>query len=185
MILGLMTKTVLLGITLAVVVGVSMALTAYAFHQPYQVGAVDSFSQGPVLTNIVVTATVPIPAHTTDLAGFAWGVTGSSQATHFGIATHHGVKDSTQRPNQWHTHNLQLGAGAGAAEACIIDIIDNPFAKINVKQTVIDVTLQSSSIDGTLTGSVVPFDIIIEPTCPSFTKVGGVATTLKLGADLS
>ena len=179
-----MTKTILLGISIAAVLAISLITGAVAFHQPYQIGATDSFTQGAVTTNIVVTATVPIPAHTFDLAGFAWGVTGGSQATHFGIATHHGVKDSTQRPNQWHVHNLQLGAAGAAADACITDIIDNPIAKINVKQAVMDVTLLTSSIDGALTGSVVPFDIIVDGGCP-FTKVGGVTTTLKLGADLS
>ena len=183
-----MTKTILLGISISAVLAISLIAGAVAFDQPYQVGATSVVTQGPVLTNIVVTTaapTIPIPAHTTALTGFAWAVSGSSQATHFGVATHHGVKDSTQRPNQWHTHNLQLGAGAGAADVCIIDIIDNPIAKINVKRNVMDITLTTSSIDGAITGGITPFDIIGEPACPFFTKVGGVATGLKLGADLS
>ncbi len=182
-----MTKTILFGISITTVLAISLIAGAVAFHQPYQVGATSTVTQGPTLTNIVITTadpSIPIPAHTKALTGFAWGVSGGVQATHFGVATHHGVKDSTQRPNQWHLHNLQLGAGAGDAEACIIDIIDNPFGKINVKRNVMDITLPTSTIDGVITPGLAPFDIIPEPGCP-FTKVGGVTTPLKLGADLS
>jgi len=180
-----MTKTILLGITLAVVFAVSMALTAYAFDKPYMTGLTDSVVNGPPVSTVTVSSSVSkIPAHTFDLAGFAWGLTGSGTgADLFAITTHHGVRDSTQRPNQWHAHNVDVTGGAGAAEFCIVDLQDNPFAKINVKQNTLTATLPTSSVSGTLVPGVIPADIIVEPAC-AITDIGGIPSGLRLGLDV-
>ena len=179
-----MTKTILLGITLAAVIGVSMAISVDAFDKAYMVVSAETVSQGPLLTTVSVTTSASkMPAHTFDLAGFAWGLTASATGSDlFAITTHHSVKDSTQRPNQWHVHNVAVSAGAGAAELCIADIQNAPLAKINIKGNTLTATLLTSSVGGTITPGVVPADIIVEPACP-ITDIAGVASGLRLGLD--
>ncbi len=183
-----MTKTILLGITLAAVVGVSMALTAYAFDKPYMTGLTDSVVNGPLVSTVTVSSSASnIPAHTFDLAGFAWGLTGSpTGADLFAITTHHGVKDSTQRPNQWHAHNVAVTPCVDVtcvAELCVVDLQNSPISKINVKQNTLTATLPTSSVSGTLVAGVVPADIIVEPKC-GITDIGGSPSGLRLGLDV-
>lgn len=184
-----MIKRVILGMSIAAVIAVSLTVSAYAFHQPYMADLSDTVSQGPVLTTVSVTSSSTIPAHTFDLAGYAWSLTSSPTGTDlFAITTHHGVKDSTQRPNQWHAHNVDVVAEgtAAPAEFCIIDIQNNPFAKINVVGNTLTATLLTGSIGGgsptTISAGVIPADIIVEPACP-ITLVGGASSGLRLGLD--
>ena len=179
-----MNSRAILGISIAAIFAVSMTVSAYAFHQPYMTGLTDTVSQGSLLTTVSVTSSVSkIPAHTFDLAGYAWGLTASATGSDlFAITTHHGVKDSTQRPNQWHAHNVAVSAGAGSAELCIADIQNAPLAKINIKGNTLTATLPTSSVGGTVTPGVIPADIIIEPACP-ITDIAGVPSGLTLGLD--
>jgi len=53
--------------------------------------------------------------------GFAWADLGTARAV---VAVIHPAigRDSNQNPDAWHTHPVQLAAGAGASDFCIVSI---------------------------------------------------------------
>ena len=177
-----MTKTILLGMVLAGIFAISAIAGVSAFHATWQT-ATGTVVEGDVVTTFTVNAADTIPAHTKDLAGYAFIYpTGDQSATVFALTTHHGVKDSTQRPNQWHAHNIALSGGAGNAEFCVADIEDAPFAKINVIKDTLSATLPSTSLQNTGLSYFAAFDIIVEPLC-DITDIAGSPSGLRLGVD--
>lgn len=168
-----------LAVTLSAVLAIGIG-TAYAAD--YLLVEDDTVDQGDTKTLLTLTTEDRIPAHTKDFAGYAWFY-GDVQNTVFAITTHHGVKDSTQKPNQWHAHNVELGAGAGAADACVVDIIDAPLAAITTTQEKLTVKIPSGSLLGTVNEGAVGFFIIAEGDCPE-TTIGGAPSGLHLGVDV-
>lgn len=174
-----MTKTILLGILVSAVLMIGIVAPALA-HLSWQGILSDSITNKNANTKILsLTATAPVPKRTSTLAGFAWLYTGGSPNSAFAITIHkagdvngdtseppNDVRDSTQNPDGWHAHNVNLGAGAGAATFCVTAIVDAPNVGIGIKGSQIDVQVKNSVLTGTLSTTSAAFDIIIEPACP-------------------
>jgi len=182
-------------ITLTAVFAVSMIMVPALAHLPWQGISADSVTNKNANTKVLsVTASATVPQRTTALAGFAW-LYASGPNSAFAITTHNvgdanadsseppnDVRDSTQNPDGWHGHNVNLGAGAGAATFCITAIVDAPHVGIGIKGSQIDVQVKNSILTGTLSTASAGFDIIVEPACPITAGTGSTtAGPLPLG----
>lgn len=173
-----MNSKTILGASLAAVFAILMIVTPASAHLPWQGIVPSSVSVNlvnPNLTELSLTATGTIPKNTPDLVGFAWlYATGSDTA--FAITSHQSVRDSHQNPDGWHAHNVQLGAGAGAATFCVAQISDAPTSGVAITGSSLTVQARNSVLTGTPSTTAAAFDIIVAPACPIT-----VPTSLKLG----
>ena len=191
-----MTKKILLGISFATVFVVSIMMVPALAHLPWQGVLADSVTSKNANTSILsVTAPAAVPKKTSALAGFAWLYSPGGPNGAFAITTHNAgnvngdsseppndVRDSTQNPDGWHAHNVNLGAGAGAASFCVTAIVDAPNVGIGIKGSQVDVQVRNSILTGTLSTISAAFDIIIEPACPITAGTGSTtAGPLPLG----
>ncbi|HJU14065.1 MAG TPA: hypothetical protein VJ792_06365 [Candidatus Nitrosotalea sp.] len=112
-----------------------------------------------------VVAADNIPRHTDVLGGFAWVYASGSPNTVFVAVTHNGVRDSTQNPDGWHTHNVNLAFGASpGSNACITGLADTN-AGLSIQGNTLSVNVRNSELTGSLTNSAVAFTIVADPGC--------------------
>src|SRR5438093_2108003 len=105
----MISKTIL-GASLAVVFLTIMMAPVFAAESWQHVNTSTVTPLNSKVTGASVVAADNIPQQTPVLGGFAWFY-GGGPNTVFVAVTHKGVQDSTQNPNDWHTHNVQLGTG--------------------------------------------------------------------------
>jgi len=102
-----------------------------------------------------------VPRSPTQLVGFAWFYAEASEHTAFAITSHDApllldtdsyneVRDSTQNPNNWHPHNVILGAGTDNADFCIANLSDAPNAGISFDEDslLVKVNVRNSVLTG-------------------------------------
>ena len=181
----------LLGASLAAVFAISMIGIASA-HESWQ--GIDSDSvvaKNKNTTLLTIDATGTVPQKTSNLVGFAWLYVETSSNSAIAITQHNAnldddpkneVRDSTQNPDGWHGHNVNLGPGTGTATFCVTDIVDAPNVGISIDEDLVNVNVRNSILTGDLSDTAAAFDIVIEPGCPitSGTEVTE-AGPLKLG----
>lgn len=146
----------------------------------WQTIVVDSVTIDPLNQNIVelsLTAAAPIPhVETTILAGFGWMYADESGA--YVVTVHRGVRDSTQNPDNWHSHNITFEKAPGAASVthCITSIDDDVNAGIAITTDVLRVEVRNSEIASPLKDdppTAISFDVIPDMfTCASGFGIG-------------
>lgn len=102
--------------------------------------------------------------------GFCWlyedGLSG------YCTTSHAGVRDSIQRPDGWHQHNVVIvPANSGSSSHCIVEIDDDSHGGTAINGLSLRVITQNSSFDGTFMDPpvAISFDIIPDPSCPDLT----------------
>lgn len=102
--------------------------------------------------------------------GFCWlyedGLSG------YCATSHAGVRDSIQRPDGWHQHNVVIEpTTSGSSSHCIVQINDDSHGGTAINGLQLRVITQNSSFDGTFMDppAAISFDIIPDPTCPDLT----------------
>lgn len=109
------------------------------------------------------------------IVGIAWADLGTGTAL---VATIHPVigRDSSQRPDQWHLHTVQLAGGATAPnDFCIVAVVTTPTAGIRVQGSTMTIDIDA----GKLPVSPAAFDAAV-----GFTVHGDVACGSGLGVRL-
>ena len=184
-------NTKLLGMTLVAAFAISTIGVASA-HLDWQ--GIDSDSvvaKNSKTTVLTIDATGTVPHKTTDLVGFAWLYVETSSNSALAITQHqvtpgtapkNAVRDSTQNPDGWHPHNVNLGAATASSTFCITDIVDAPNAGIGIKDDLVTVNIRNSILTGDLSTASAVFHIIVDVECP---VTSGTETTvagpLRLG----
>ncbi|MEO9277261.1 MAG: hypothetical protein ABI340_05745 [Nitrososphaera sp.] len=158
-----MTKKILLGISLAAVFAVFMIVPVMAAESWQHVESSSVTSNGKTSTLSVVAAD-QIPHQTSTLGGFAW-VYADGPNTVFVATSHTGVRDSTQNPDGWHTHNVNLAFGASTgSDACITGLSDTN-AGLSINGDTLSVHVRNSELTGPLSSTAVAFTIVPDPGC--------------------
>jgi len=106
--------------------------------------------------------------------GFGWLYDDGTSA--YVAATHNGVRDSIQRPDGWHQHNVVLGpATSGSSSNCIVSIDDDSQGGTAITGDTIRVISVNSNFAGTFIDppTAISFDIIPDPSCPDLTAAPG------------
>ena len=169
-----MTKTLLLGLTLAAVLTVSVL--GYAFAAESWQGIINDSvnAKNSKTTTLKITATDVVPRQAGILAGFAWLYVDGPNAA-FAITTHNAdvngdgkndVRDSLQNKDGWHAHNVVLGDGTSLSTFCVTEISDAPTAGIAFNKENISVNVRNSELTGNLSTITAAFDIVVDPDCP-------------------
>jgi len=169
-------KKQLLGIALTAVFAISMIGVASA-HLDWQ--GIDSDSviaKNKSTTILTIDATDVVPQKTKDLVGFAWLYVETSNNSAIAITQHqvnpdgaapkNVVRDSTQNPDGWHPHNVNLGPGTSNSSLCVTDIVDAPNAGISIDEDIVSVNIRNSILTGELSTASAAFDIIVDADCP-------------------
>jgi len=183
-----MTKTILLGTTLAALLVVSVVGYAAAVESWQGIDSTSTADKNKNTKVLSIDATDVIPHRTTELlAGFAW-LYADGPNTAFAITIHNAgdqngdtseppndVRDSTQNPDGWHAHNVVLADGTADSTFCVAEIVDAPTAGIAIKQDKIDVNVKNSALTGNLSTNAAAFTIIVDGACPA--TLGTEATT--------
>ena len=185
-----MTKTTLLGTTLAAAFVISLVGIASASSHPSWLG-VDDFainSNSARTTSLVVDATDSIPRNAGPgvLAGFGWFYDDGPD-TVFAVTTHEPVRDSRQNPDHWHAHNVIAGASndSSVADACIVSLSGYVQAGIAIQGDIMTVNVPPTTLSGSITTG--PGSFLIVPTIPSDNVCGetlladGTPSGLNLG----
>ncbi len=165
---------IIVGASLAVAFLATMIMTPVFAAESWQ--HVNSSTVTPLnsqVTRATVVAADKIPTTTSVLGGFAW-LYASGPNTAFVAVTHNGVKDSTQNPNGWHTHNVSLGPGGANSDACITGLGPDTFAGVAINGDTINVNVRNSQLTGTLSGGATAFTIVGDAGCGS-----GLGVTLS------
>jgi hypothetical protein len=161
---AMISKTIL-GASLAVVFLTIMMAPVFAAASWQHVNSSSVSPLSSKVTKATVVAADSIPQQTSVLGGFAWFY-GGGPNTVFVAVTHKGVVDSTQNPNGWHTHNVQLAIGASSgSDACITGLGPDTFAGTAITGNTINVNVANSALTGTLTGGAVAFTIVGDAGC--------------------
>lgn len=170
-----MTRTVLLGTTIAALLAISIVGVAAAVESWQGLDSdsvVDKNTNSKVLS---VDATDTVPHRTSTLAGFAW-LYADGPNTAFAITTHNAnvdddpkneVRDSNQNPDGWHAHNVVLAAGTADSTFCVAEIADAPTAGIAIEDDKIDVNVRNSALTGELGDLAAAFTINVDGGCPN------------------
>ena len=155
------------GASLAVVFITMMVAPVFAAESWQHVNSSSVTPLNSEITKATVIAGDNIPRQTSTLGGFAWFYA-SGPNTVFVAVTHSGVKDSSQNPNGWHTHNVQLAIGASSgSDACITGLGADTFGGIAISGNTINVNVRNSQLTGTLTGGATAFTIVTDSGCGS------------------
>jgi len=166
----MISKTIL-GASLAVVFLTIMMAPVFAAESWQHKNSSSVTPLNSVVTRVTVVAADNIPQQTSVLGGFAWFY-GDGPNTVFVAVTHKGVQDSTQNPNGWHTHNVQLAVGTSSgSDACITGLGPDTFAGTSINGKTINVNVRNSELTGTLTGGAVAFTIVPDAGC-AVTRLG-------------
>ena len=184
-------NTKLLGIILAAAFAISTIGIASAHLDWQGINSDSVVAKNSKTTILTINATDTIPQKTKELVGFAWLYVETSSNSAIAITQHqvnpgtapkNAVRDSTQNPDGWHPHNVNLGPGTINSTFCVTDIVDAPNAGIGIKDDVVEVQVRNSILTGDLSTASAVFDIIVDPLCPvtSGTEVT-VAGPLTLG----
>lgn len=162
-----MTSKMILGISFAAVFAVFMIVPAMAAGSEAWQHVVSSSvtSKNAQTSTLSVTAADNIPLHTGVLGGFAW-IYADGPNTAIVAATHSGVKDSTQNPNNWHAHNVQLGPGGHNSDACIVGLSDANVG-LSIQGNTLSMNVRNSELTGTLSSTAAAFTIVADTGCGS------------------
>ncbi|AJW70971.1 hypothetical protein [Nitrosopumilus adriaticus] len=170
-----MTKTVLLGATLAAILTVSVLGYAYATGASWQ-GITDDavVAKNSKTTTLKITATDDVPRQAGILAGFAWLYADGPNSA-FAITTHNAdvdgdgkndVRDSLQNKDGWHAHNVVLGSSTTLSTFCVTEISDAPTSGIAFNNENVKVNVKNSALTGNLGSATAAFDIVVDGDCP-------------------
>ena len=174
-----MTKTVLLGATLAAILVVSVMGYAFASGASWQGIVSDAVvAKNSKTTTLKIEATDTVPRQAGILAGFAWLYADGPDSA-FAITTHNAgdvdadgdhptndVRDSLQNKDGWHGHNVILDAGTALSTLCIKEISDAPTSGIALNQENVSVNVRNSVLTGPLSTASAAFDIVVDSDCP-------------------
>ena len=184
-------NTKLLGMTLAMAFAISTIGIASAAFSWQGIDSDDVVSKNKNTTVLKIDAADNVPQKTKDLVGFAWLYVSTSSNSAIAITQHqvnpgtapaNAVRDSTQNPDGWHAHNVNLGSGTGTATMCVTDIVDAPNSGISIAKDRVDVNIRNSILTGELSQVSASFDIVVEPGCPVTSGTEAtVAGPLRLG----
>ena len=174
------TKTIL-GISLAAVFAVSIIGTAYA--NPTWLGLSEiGVEEKKNTTKLTGIAADDVPRRTNDFGGFAWFYA-SGPNTAVAITTHsadiskpnpfdyednnarNDFRDSTQNPDGWHAHNVQLTAGTANSSFCVADLTDAPNFGISFNGDKISVKAKNSDLTGDVVAAGTAFAIQVDGDC--------------------
>jgi len=192
-----MNSRAILGISLAAIFVMTMVTLPAFAHFTWQgiiTDAITPKNANTTVLSITTSATVPPTPQIPILAGFAWLYSAGPNGA-FAITLHNAgnvngdaseppndVRDSTQNPDGWHAHNVNLGAGTASSTFCVTAIVDAPNAGIGIKGSQIDVQIKNSVLTGTLGTATAGFDIIIDGACGITAGTGSTtAGPLPLG----
>jgi hypothetical protein len=115
-------------------------------------------------SSLSVVASDNIPRHTSILGGFAW-VYASGPDSVFVAVTHKGVRDSTQNPDGWHTHNVDLAFGTSSGSDACITGLSETNAGLSIHGNTLSVNVRNSELTGTLSSTAVAFTVVPDPGC--------------------
>lgn len=165
----------LLGMTLVAVSAISMIGIASAALGWQGIDDDSVSAKNKNTTLLTIDATDVVPQKTKDLVGFAWLYVATSSNSAIAITQHqvnadtdpkNEVRDSTQNPDGWHPHNVNLGPGTTNSSACVTDIVDAPNAGVAIKGDLVQVNVRNSILTGDLSTASAVFDIIVDSDCP-------------------
>jgi hypothetical protein len=105
------------------------------------------------------------------IVGYGWANAGTGKAL---VATIHPTlgPDSTQNPNNWHTHTITVGGGATAPnDFCVVSVDSTPTAGIAISGSTITVTIKQSSLPAGETPATlsteIGFSVVADVACAS------------------
>ncbi|MDE1763704.1 MAG: hypothetical protein KGH88_05620 [Thaumarchaeota archaeon] len=155
-------------ILVAAIIGVALILVtsgnAFATSSWQHVVSGSVTPNNEQTTTLSVTASGVIPRHTDVLGGFAWLYTNGPN-TVFVAVTHTGVRDSTQNPDGWHAHNVQLAFGATPnTAACIVGLSDANVG-LSIHGNMLTVNARNSELTGRFSGVATAFTIVPDSGC--------------------
>ena len=152
-----MTKTILLGTTLAAVFAVFMIVPAFAGeHLTITEAEVDDDE-----VEIEVAADIPTDG---SAGAFGYGVVGSTgilvATTHGGVGPDHPDQEDQADP-VFHTHVVTLGKNTDCPDDTAVASITNPSLDIEIDDNELEIEDVSTSGAGTLTGTFVSFNLSV------------------------
>ena len=162
-----MTKTIILGATLATAIVISMA--TFAFAAPAWITPTEfSIDQKGKIAVLSVTTGADIPKQpdafvtANVVAGFAWADLDSGEIV---VTTIHPTlgRDSHQNPDAWHAHTASLTTGTDDSNFCVASINSTPEAGISttgntqtLRINVSDLAVDVSALDGAVGFTINP-----------------------------
>lgn len=165
--IDLMNTKLILGTSLAAMFAVFMIVPVMATGPASWQHVVSSSvnSENTQTSTLSVSAADNIPRHTDVLGGFAW-IYASGPNTAIVAATHNGVRDSSQNPNGWHAHNVQLGSPGHNSNACITGLSDANVG-LSIQGNALSMNVRNSELTGTLSNAAAAFTIVPDTGCGS------------------
>jgi len=165
-------------ILVIVAFSISMIVPAVA-NSPWQeivVGSVSITTNSPNTTELSIQSPVPYPpSEKIKFAGFGWLYEDGTSA--FAITTHNGIRDSTQRPDGWHAHNVVIAAASTSTPGvshCITAIDDHATGGVAINQDTLRGIYRNDVITGTFLDppTAISFDILPDAECPLGVGIG-------------
>jgi len=150
---------------------ISMFIPAVA-NSPWQeivVGSVSIQPDSPNTTELSIKSPVPYPpSEKIKWAGFGWLYDDGTSA--FVVATHNGHRDSTQRPDGWHAHNVVIAPASTSTPGvshCITDIDGHTNGGVAINQDTLRAIFRNDVISGTFMEppTAISFDILPDAEC--------------------